>query len=127
MATAYPRLATLTLGGYAGLSAHEVLVVGETPQRYRIRALTPTRLAGRFRTLEPTAQALVPRRVITFLNKRFLVCGLCGGSGQLKAPSLPPVVGLDSPIGSKGDTCWDCKGCGGWPQGSVHEYSKVPS
>jgi hypothetical protein len=120
--TSYPRLATLALGGWHGLSSHEVLVVGETPTRYRIRALTQTRLAGRYRYLEPTLETLVPRRVVSFLDKPWFLCALCGGSGRLKGPAIPPVVGLNDPIGTKGDKCWDCEGFGGWPQGAVDVY-----
>ena len=63
-----PRRATITLGGWHGLSTQEVLVVSETPKRYRIRAIAKTRLAGRHRSLEVGQQALVPRHVVTFLD-----------------------------------------------------------
>ena len=120
--TSYPRLATITLGGWHGLSEHEVLVVGQTPTRYRIRALTRTRLAGRYRYLAPTHEALITRKAVTFLDKPWLICGLCGGSGKLKAPAVPPIIGLNDPIGAKGDKCWDCSGFGGWAKGSIDEY-----
>jgi len=63
------RRAVLRLDGWSG--PHEsqpVDVVDETPTRYRIRAITETRLAGRYRFLEPGKTALVPRRVVRFLE-----------------------------------------------------------
>ncbi|MBL8605196.1 MAG: hypothetical protein JNK72_24915 [Myxococcales bacterium] len=41
-----------------------MLIVGETPKRYRIRALTRTRLGGRDRWLEAGEEALVPRAAV---------------------------------------------------------------
>jgi hypothetical protein len=123
--SAYPKLATLTLGGWHGLSHHEVLVIGETPTRYRIRALTETRLAGRSRYLAEGQETLVPRPSISFSPKVWIICALCSGSGKLKGPTVPPIIGLDDPIGAKGDSCWDCEGLGGWPKDSVVEFSEV--
>jgi len=64
-----PRRATLHLGGWHGLSSQEVLVVGETPKRYRIQALEQTRLAGRWRSLAKGQTALVPRHAVTFIDE----------------------------------------------------------
>jgi hypothetical protein len=121
----YPALAALALGGWHGVSHHEVLVIGQTPTRYRIRALTQTRLAGRYRSIEKGQETLVPRKVIAFTGKEWLVCALCKGAGKLKGPAIPPVIGLNDPIGTKGDACWDCEGVGGWKKDSVVEYSEV--
>jgi hypothetical protein len=63
-----PHRATITLNGWQGLTTQEVEVVGSTPQRYRIRAITRTRLAGRQRYLEAGQTVLVPRKVVTFLD-----------------------------------------------------------
>jgi hypothetical protein len=63
-----PRRATITLNGWQGLTTQEVEVVGQTPQRYRIRAITRTRLAGRLRYLEAGHTVLVPRKVVNFLD-----------------------------------------------------------
>lgn len=62
----YPRRGLLSRQGWHGTSGTVVLVVGETPTRYRIRALEETRLAGNRRTLAAGEEALVPKRAITF-------------------------------------------------------------
>jgi hypothetical protein len=59
-----PCAALLLLDGYAGASLQRVLVIGETPQRWRIRAVERTKLAGRGRWLEPGGEALVPKHAI---------------------------------------------------------------
>jgi hypothetical protein len=62
------RKAFLDLDGWAGRSREPVLVVSETPKRYRIRNPSdePLRLAGRSRYLRPGAETLVPKSAITF-------------------------------------------------------------
>jgi len=54
------------LGGWAGRTEQEVVIVGETPQRYRIRSIDgkTVRLAGRCRSIQGDATALVPKRAI---------------------------------------------------------------
>lgn len=59
------RPGTLWLGGWAGKHSYPVLVVGETPTRYRIKAIERTRLAGAYRWLEPGQLGLVPKRAVT--------------------------------------------------------------
>jgi hypothetical protein len=54
----------LILQGWAGRRETRVEIVGETPTRYRIRAITRTRRAGRSRWLEPGAVALVPKSAV---------------------------------------------------------------
>jgi hypothetical protein len=54
----------ILLQGYAGLTKRRVQIVGETPKRYRIRALERTRLAGRHRYIESGAEALVPKHAV---------------------------------------------------------------
>jgi len=60
------RLAWLRLDGWAGRWDEPVVVIGETPTRYRIRADVRVRLAGPHRYLCPGATTLVPRRAIAF-------------------------------------------------------------
>ena len=45
-----------------------IVVVGETPKKYRIRADQRTRLAGRSRWLEPGQTTLVPRTAVRILS-----------------------------------------------------------
>jgi hypothetical protein len=54
----------LRITGWHGSTHQRVLVVGETPKRRRIRAITRTRLAGRGRWLEPGEEALVPSTAV---------------------------------------------------------------
>lgn len=54
----------LTLDGWAGRTRQAVELIGQTPTRWRIRAIQRTRLAGRRRALEPGQTALVPRRAL---------------------------------------------------------------
>ena len=56
---------TLHLDSYSGRSSTRVEIIGETPKRYRVRAITQTRTAGRLVYLEPGQVALVPKRAIT--------------------------------------------------------------
>lgn len=56
----------LGLDGWAGYTEQPVLVVGETPRRYRIRAIAITRLAGRGRYLEAGEETLVPKTAVRF-------------------------------------------------------------
>jgi len=58
------RRALLRLRGWHGISETPVLIVGETPKRYRIEAIERTKLAGRNRWLEPGERALVPRAAL---------------------------------------------------------------
>lgn len=55
-----PVYARLVISGWHGSSSTRVVLVGTTPKRARIRAITRTRLQGRNRWLEPRAVALVP-------------------------------------------------------------------
>lgn len=53
----------LMLTGWHGYSEQEVEVIGQTPKRLRIRAITRTRLAGP-RWLAPGQSALVPTHAV---------------------------------------------------------------
>lgn len=63
--TMTPVHGLLLLSGWHGSSAHPVIIVGMTPKRFRIRAITRTRLAGRGRYLEAGEEALVPLTAVT--------------------------------------------------------------
>jgi hypothetical protein len=58
--------AWLHLDGWAGATKQAVMVVGETPKRYRIRAVDgeAVRLAGR-RRISQAETALVPKHAVT--------------------------------------------------------------
>ncbi len=59
-----PKRVILRLQGWAGLTEQWVLLVGETPKRYRIRAIETTKLAGRRHWLAAGEEALVPHHAI---------------------------------------------------------------
>lgn len=54
----------LLLKGWHGTLSVRVNIVGETSKKYRIKALTKTKLAGRGRWLEEGQEALVPKTAI---------------------------------------------------------------
>lgn len=58
------RIGYLQLDGWAGRRDHKVEVVGETPHKYRIRAIERTKLAGRQRWINPGETALVPKYAV---------------------------------------------------------------
>jgi hypothetical protein len=67
----------LQLDSFAGRSSTRVDVIGVTATRYRIRAITRTKLAGRARWLNPGDVALVPHSAV---RDNCEVCkGLKGG------------------------------------------------
>ncbi len=57
--------AWLHTNGWAGRFKAAVIVVGETPKRYRIRTEKACPLAGRGQTLQVGDTTLVPRQSIT--------------------------------------------------------------
>lgn len=59
-----PRYGWLQLDGWAGRTQHKVEVVGETDKRYRIKAITLTKLAGRMRWLRPGDTVLIPKHAV---------------------------------------------------------------
>lgn len=63
------RRAFLCFDDYAGYREYPCQVIKETPKRYRIAVDTPTRLAGRNRTLLPGDTALVPKHAVKFYPK----------------------------------------------------------
>jgi hypothetical protein len=54
----------LVLDGYAGRTYTPVDVIGETATKYRIRAITRTKLGGRARWIYVGEEALVPKSAI---------------------------------------------------------------
>lgn len=56
-------IAILCIDGWAGRTETPVLIIGETPKRYRIRAIERTKLAGA-RWLYRGETALVPKSAI---------------------------------------------------------------
>lgn len=63
-----PRQAYIQLDGWGGRTETAVLVIGETPKRYRIKAVMRTKLAGRDRYLNAGDTTLVPKRAVTFTS-----------------------------------------------------------
>ena len=60
------RQAYLCLNSYAGRSEQAVLVIGETPKKYRIKAVMRTKIGGRNLWLYAGESALVPKTAIKF-------------------------------------------------------------
>ena len=65
-ATPPQRDAWLLLEGWAGNTEQACLVIGETPKRYRIKAIARTKLGGRCRWIYAGETALVPKQAIRF-------------------------------------------------------------
>ena len=62
------RRGYIQLDGWGGRTESAVIVIGETPKRYRIRAIGRTKLAGRGRYLDAGQTTLVPKRAVTFTS-----------------------------------------------------------
>jgi hypothetical protein len=60
------RTAYLCTDGWAGIGAQEVVVIGETPKKYRIQAVKRTKIAGYNRWLEIGQTSLVPKYAVRF-------------------------------------------------------------
>lgn len=56
-----PVYSYLVITGWHGTTATKMITVGVTAERFRIRAITRTRLQGRDRWLEPGQETLVPK------------------------------------------------------------------
>lgn len=65
------RRAKIHMDGWSGRTSSEVIVVDETPRRFRIKTIDSkaVKLAGRNRWLLPGATALVPKGAVEFLDK----------------------------------------------------------
>ena len=57
-------IARLALNGWEGITLTEIEVIGETPKKYRIRAISDMRLAGRNRKLKAGEITLVPKYAV---------------------------------------------------------------
>lgn len=53
------------LQGWHGATRQKVQIVGETPKKYRIKAIEFTKLAGRSRWILEGEEALVPKHAVT--------------------------------------------------------------
>lgn len=60
------RYGSFALDGWAGRLVQRIGIIGETPKRYRILALTHTTLGGRARSIQPGETALIPKHAIRF-------------------------------------------------------------
>lgn len=54
----------LLLDGWEGRTETPVEVIGETPKKYRIRAIQRTKLGGRYRWIDVGDTALVPKYAV---------------------------------------------------------------
>ena len=60
------RQAWICTDGWAGIGAQEVVVIRETPKKYRVQAVKRTKLAGYNRWLEVGQTSLVPKYAVRF-------------------------------------------------------------
>ena len=49
---------------WGGRTETLIEIIGETPKRYRIKAITRTKVGGRYRWLEPGETRLVPKTAV---------------------------------------------------------------
>jgi hypothetical protein len=63
-----PREGYIQMDGWSGRHEYRVLVIGETPKRYRVQAVTRTKLAGRDRWIDAGQETLVPKRAVSFTS-----------------------------------------------------------
>ncbi len=86
-----PVKAWLTIEGWHGSTTTEVALVGMTKHRFRIRALRPTRLAGRGRVLDAGHEALVPKTAVRQTGGGLFKPGELPEKRTARAPEgLPP-------------------------------------
>lgn len=64
------RQGYVAVDGWAGRHDYAVIVVGETPKRYRIQAVMEMRLPNK-RLLKIGDEALVPKRAVRFATNCF--------------------------------------------------------
>lgn len=62
----------LLLDSYAGRNEWPVVIVGETPRRFRVKpdGVNPVRLAGPNRWLQPGDTALVPKHSVRVVERK---------------------------------------------------------
>jgi hypothetical protein len=63
------RKAKICLDGWGGISNHQVLVIGETKDRYRVKLLEDTRMPGNRLKLAGEV-VLVPKYAVRFNTKQ---------------------------------------------------------
>ncbi len=56
-------------GGWGQVHKTEVEIIGQTPRKYRIRAIVRTKIGGRYRWIEPGDTVLVPKYAIWIDHK----------------------------------------------------------
>lgn len=54
----------LLTDGWGGRTETLIEIVGETPKRYRIKAIACTKVGGRYRWLEPVETRLAPKTAV---------------------------------------------------------------
>ena len=54
----------LLMDRWGGRTETLIEIIGETPKRYRIKAITRTKVGGRYRWLEPGETRLVPKTAV---------------------------------------------------------------
>lgn len=62
----FPCNGQIALNGWSGIYFQDVRIIGETPKKYKIKALSKTKLAGRGRYLERGETTLVPKYAVKF-------------------------------------------------------------
>ncbi len=77
-----PYRALLRTNGFEGYRETEVEVIGETVQKFRIKALIGTKLGGRSRWLNKGETALVPKRAIKRMVLALLLLLVSGAQAQ---------------------------------------------
>ena len=58
------RYGFVLVQGWSGLHKTRVLIVGETPKKWRIRAINTLKLGGRNRWIDAGSEALVPKHCV---------------------------------------------------------------
>ena len=58
------EIVLLGVSGWHGTTWKPVKFIGETPKRYKIQAITKTKLAGRNRWLSPEEVTFVPKHAV---------------------------------------------------------------
>ena len=94
-----PLTGYLTLQGWAGVHKTLAEIVGKTPKRFRIRAITETKLAGRYRWLSPGKEILVPCYAVRDH------CSKCGGAKG----GVPGNENRDARGNLLCDYCWEAE------------------
>ena len=65
----FPRKAWLCFNDWAGFHKTAIVLIGETPQKFRITSTVPIKLAGRNRFLSPYRSTLVPKGAVLEIDE----------------------------------------------------------